>query len=131
LIVSENIKEGMVESSQNEQKNSYVLMTMKYLGIILKIVRNSYLEALQCQEASNDEVSGKFDSSKQGNGPNTAGYRNPKYEMLKRSMIEEENEEESDEDGDDAFARNTQRASRLRKTAIRKTMTSNPNAEPI
>ena len=76
-------------------------------------------------------MSGKFDSSKQGNGANTAAFRNPKYEMLKKSMIEEENEEESDEDGDDAFARNTQRASRLRKTAIRKTMSNNPNAEPI
>jgi len=46
-------------------------------------------------------------------------------------MIEEENEEDSDEEGDDAFSRNTQRASRMRKTAIRRTLTSNQNAEPV
>jgi len=46
-------------------------------------------------------------------------------------MIEEENEEDSDEDGDDAFSRNTQRASRMRKTAIRRTMTGNQTAEPV
>ena len=78
MIVSENIKEGLVESSQNEQKNSYVLMTMKYLGTILKIVRNSYLEAMQCQEGQNEDVSGKFDSGK--NGPAANMYRNPKFD---------------------------------------------------
>jgi hypothetical protein len=46
-------------------------------------------------------------------------------------MIEEENEEDSDEEGDDAFSRNTQRASRMRKTAIRRTMTGNQTAEPV
>lgn len=53
-------------------------MTMKYLGTILKIVRNSYLEAMQCQEGQNEDVSGKFDSGK--NGPAANMYRNPKFE---------------------------------------------------
>jgi hypothetical protein len=48
--VSLKIKEGLVESQQNEDRNNYVLMAMKYLGIILKIVRNSFLEALSCQD---------------------------------------------------------------------------------
>lgn len=43
--MSLKIKKGLVESAQDEEKNNYVLMTMKYLGIILKLVRNSYLEA--------------------------------------------------------------------------------------
>lgn len=43
--MSLRIKGGLTESNQNEEKNAYVLMTMKYLGIILKIVRNSFLEA--------------------------------------------------------------------------------------
>lgn len=46
LNTSEKIQAGLVENAQNEQKNAYVLMTLKYLGTILKIVRNSYLEAL-------------------------------------------------------------------------------------
>jgi hypothetical protein len=46
--VSEKILAGLTENAQNESKNAYVLMTLKYLGIILKIVRNSYLEALSC-----------------------------------------------------------------------------------
>ena len=29
-------------------------MTLKYLGTILKIIRNSYLEAVQCQDANPD-----------------------------------------------------------------------------
>ena len=46
-------------------------------------------------------------------------------------MIEEENEEDSDEDGDDAFAKNAQNAGKVRKTAIRKSMTSSQIAEPV
>lgn len=46
-------------------------------------------------------------------------------------MIEEENEEDSDEDRDDVFSHNTQRSSRMRKTAIRRTMTGNQIAEPV
>jgi hypothetical protein len=58
--VSLKIKEGLKESQQNEEQNGYVLMTMKYLGIILKIVRNSFLEALSCQdESSFDDQSTK------------------------------------------------------------------------
>lgn len=53
--MSMKIKEGLKESQQNEEQNSYVLMTMKYLGIILKIVRNSFLEALSCQDESTIE----------------------------------------------------------------------------
>ena len=49
-------------------------------------------------------------------------------------MIEEENEEDSDEDGDGddgAFSRNAQRGSRMRKAAIRRTLTGNQNSEPV
>jgi hypothetical protein len=87
-------------------------MTMKYLGIILKIVRNSYLEALQCQESSNDD-SNKFEHSGPFVNPSSVStYKNPKLDVYKRSMIEEENEEDSDEDNDDAFTKNANRASK-------------------
>lgn len=33
-------------------------------------------------------------------------YNNPKLEMYKKNMIEEENEEDSDEEGVDAFTKN-------------------------
>lgn len=46
--MSMQIKEGLIETPEMQEKNAYVLMTMKYLGIILKIVRNSFLEALSC-----------------------------------------------------------------------------------
>jgi hypothetical protein len=46
--VSLTILGGIVETKENEEKNAYVLMTMKYLGTILKIVKNSFLEALSC-----------------------------------------------------------------------------------
>jgi len=49
--ISDKIYEGLTENTQNEEKNSYVLLTMKYIGTILKIIRNSYLEALSCQES--------------------------------------------------------------------------------
>lgn len=49
--MSERIKVGLTENAQSEEKNAYVLMTMKYLGTVLKLVRNSFLEALSCQDA--------------------------------------------------------------------------------
>lgn len=67
--MSLKIKEGLKESQQNEEANGYVLMTMKYLGIILKIVRNSFLEALSCR----DESAFEDQSTKQAS---EAGYFN-------------------------------------------------------
>jgi hypothetical protein len=36
-------------------------MTLKYLGTILKIVRNSYLEALQCLDLNNHDAAQNFE----------------------------------------------------------------------
>ena len=75
-------------------------MTLKYLGTILKIVRNSYLEAIQCQDLNHDskfdisEVESEISQSQQI----ASGLTKQKFDVYKKSMIEEENEEDSDEE---------------------------------
>lgn len=61
--MSQKIKQGLVESPEMQEKNAYVLMTMKYLGIILKIIRNSFLEALSCQENQDGDNGTSFGNS--------------------------------------------------------------------
>lgn len=105
LNTSEKIKSGLIENAQNEQKNAYVLMTLKYLGTILKIVRNSYLEALQCLDLNNHDAAQNFEMGeidndiKASQNQQTAnGMNNQKFDAYKKSMIEEENEEDSDDE---------------------------------
>lgn len=97
--VSLKIKDGLVETKENEEKNAYVLMTMKYLGIILKIVRNSFLEALSCAEALQEEQNYKPipDDYQEKGG---AGMLNVKRAdlMYQRSMIAEVDEDSEDEE---------------------------------
>lgn len=83
-------------------------MAMKYMGIILKIVRNSFLEALSCQdEQALDEPNNKTEETY---------YNTQKIEqMYKKSMIAEVDEESEDEDH---FHKNANRLT-ARKGAIR------------
>lgn len=87
-------------------------MTLKYLGIVLKIVRNSYLEALSCQQQDSgnngdlnpDDVASDIIDSASMSGSilqKNQGFGN---QAIKKNTIKEEDEDlDSDEDMEGRF----------------------------